>query len=91
MALRVAGLLVLYNNLLPFHDQLYVPLNLTVALLLILWARGHGFSWRVLGFSSSRLVSALKWSIPLGLLLPTPVFLAAVLPESLSSLANARN
>ena len=98
MALRVAGLLVLYNNLnnlLPESTQnlLYIPLNLTVALLLILWARYRGYSWPVLGFSLSRdrLFSALRWGILLGVALPAPVFLALVLPEPVSSLADARD
>ena len=42
--------LALYNNLvnlLPqgLHDQLYVPMNLSIGLLLVLWARRCPLSW----------------------------------------------
>jgi len=88
--------LLLYNNLsnlLPqsLHDQAYIPLNLTAAALLVLWARRAGFSWQALGLSLDRPGSTLRWGIGLGIVLPAPIFLALMLPEPVGSLADARD
>ena len=96
MGIWLAILLLLYNNLIiftpePIHDQLYVPLNLTLAALLVLWARRAGFSWQSLGLILGRPGPALRWGIGLGVVLPMPIFLGLVLPEPVDSLAEARN
>ena len=88
----VGGLLAVYNNLInvvpqPVHDRLFIALNLTVAVLMVLWARRRGFGWRELGLSLDRPILALSWGVALGLVLPAPIFLALVLPEPVSSLA----
>ena len=87
----LALFLVVYNNLvnlLPqaLHDLLYVPLNLLIGALLLLWARRHGFSWRELGLSPSSLRPGLRWGLLLGVALPAPLYLALALPEGMRSL-----
>ena len=83
--------LALYNNvinLLPqgVHDSLYVPLNLSVGLLLVLWARWCGLSWKDLGLSSASLQSGAIWGLLLGIALPSVLFLALVFPDPIPSL-----
>ena len=95
MALGIAVLLVLYNNPIkllaqPLQDQLFVPANLVLIALLVLWVRHQGFSWRDLGLSADRMGSALKWGLGLGLALPAPIFLVLALPESVGSLEDPR-
>ena len=96
LALVIAGLLVLFNNLInllpqPTHDRLFVPVNLAALALLLMWVRFRGLSWKELGFSLDRIGSGLRWGLGLGLALPAPMFLALALPESLGSLADPRD
>ena len=96
VALVIAGLLALYNNLtnlLPqgLHDWIFIPLNLAALSLLLLWARSRGFSWNELGFSTDRMGAGVRWGMGLGLALPAPLFLVLVLPESVGSLADPRD
>ncbi len=93
--LIAAVVLALYNNLvnlLPqhLHDQVYVPLNLVAGLLLVAWARRCGASWTGMGFSPAKVGSALRWGLGVGVLLPSPLFLALVLPTAVGSLGEAR-
>ena len=96
VALVIAGLLALYNNLtnlLPqgLHDWVFIPLNLAALCLLLLWARSRGFSWTELGFSTNRMGSGVRWGIGLGLALPARLLLVLMLPESVRSLADPRD
>ena len=95
MALAVAGVLVVYNNLvklLPLvgSEALYVPVRLAIGCLLLLWARRRGFSWGEMGFSTQRIGDSLKWGLGLGLALVAPAFLALALPEEAVTLEDPR-
>ena len=96
MVLGIAGLLVVFNNLINLlpqqtHDVVFVPVNLSLLTLLVLWVRWRRFDWAELGFSLRRKGSALKWGLGLGVALPGPAFLALALPESLGSLTDPRD
>ena len=87
--LFLAATLVLYNSLInllpqPAHDRLYLPLNLAVLGLVIFLARRGGFTWLSLGLSPRRLRRSLTWGVVIGVTLPAPLFLAPLLPESLT-------
>ena len=91
MVVTLGLFLVLYNNLvglLPedIRDLIYVPLNLGVGFLLVLWVRRRGVSYQEMGFSREALHSGVRWGLLLGIALPAPLFLALVLPDSVSSL-----
>ncbi|MFQ5873757.1 MAG: lysostaphin resistance A-like protein, partial [Dehalococcoidia bacterium] len=80
-----------YNNLvnlLPegLHNQLYVPLNLSVGLLLILWARRYLLSWEELGLSRGSLAPGAAWGLSIGIALPSILFLAPLLPDPASTI-----
>lgn len=66
-------LLALYNNLLnllpsDLHDQLYVPLNLSMTVLLVAWARKAGLSWEELGLSRTHMVPSAARGLVVGIL-----------------------
>ncbi len=86
----LVAFLALYNNLInllpeDLHDQVYVPLNLSVALLLLLSARVYGLSWSDLGLSPTQWPQGVAWGMSLGLLLTAPLFLALILPGPFTS------
>ncbi len=94
--LGIAAFLVVYNNLInllpqPLHNQIFIPLNLAVAVLLVLWARSLGFSWQALGLSLNRISAAFRWGLGVGVAIPAPLFIAMALPEPIGSLADARD
>jgi membrane protease YdiL (CAAX protease family) len=96
LALAIAVLLTLYNNLInllpqALHDQVFVPVNLAALVVLMAWARWRGLSWEELGFATERVRVGLKWGLGLGLALPTPLFIGLVLPESLGAMADPRD
>ena len=83
--------LALYGNLInlvpeSLHRVLYVPLNLAVGAALVAWARSRGLGWEPLGLSSGSWPTGVRWGLLLGVLLPSPLFLALVLPEPIGSL-----
>lgn len=64
--LAIAAVLLLWNNAVQataWAGTLYVPLNLTAAVMLVLVARMTGFSRRELGFSPQQWRSGLRWGL----------------------------
>ncbi|MBI4305653.1 MAG: CPBP family intramembrane metalloprotease [Chloroflexi bacterium] len=82
--------LAAYNGVANFapqhwHDLAFVPLNLALAVLLIGWARWRGMGWDELGFGRAQVPRGLVVGSGIGLLLGLPVFLAALVPDSIQS------
>ncbi len=80
--------LSLYNNLASFipqgaHNQLYVPVNLAATAILLAGSRYIGLTWGDLGFRPPSIRRALGWGITLGLIIGSPILLAAVVPDGL--------
>jgi len=81
--LALALALVAYNTFLPllacrFHERVYVPLNGTLALLLVVGARwGLGVSWEGLGLGGRGLLPGIGWGVAVGLALGGPAVLGA--------------
>ena len=59
---------------------------LAVGAVLIAWARSHGFAWDSLGLSLASIRAGARWGLLLGIALPSPLFLALILPEPAASL-----
>jgi membrane protease YdiL (CAAX protease family) len=68
---------------LPSSSLLLLPMNLSVAALLVWAARRSGIGWDELGLSSERIRQGFRWGIPLALITAAIIIVAATLnPDS---------
>ena len=88
--LFLATFLVAYNNAAAFipdgiRDAIYVPMNLSALCLLLLWAvKGLHLSSNALGLGRSRAIRAGALGLIVGLAIPAPLFIPALLPDVVS-------
>ena len=91
MVLLPAILLIGYNNLINLlpeatHERIYVPLNVGVGSMLVMWARFRDLSWSDLGLSPRHQGRAVLGAALLGIALPSVLFLGLLLPDPVSFL-----